>query len=61
MASVLPRASCPAATLFQPASGLTMTNLDDMARVSENGIDVRYFSTVEKAASWLTARPAAKA
>lgn len=38
-----------------------MTNLDDMARVSENGIDVRYFSTVEKAASWLTARPAAKA
>ena len=60
----LPRAAAAGLRLtaiVQPASGLAMTNLDDMARVSENGIDVRYFSTVEKAASWLTAPPAAKA
>jgi hypothetical protein len=47
--------------LVMPNSGLAMTNIDDVARVSENGIDVRYFSTVEKAAEWLTAPPAAKA
>jgi hypothetical protein len=38
-----------------------MTNIDELARMSENGIDVRHFSTVEKAARWLTAPPANKA
>jgi SpoIIAA-like len=60
----LPRAAAAGlrrTAIVQPASGLAMTNLDDMARVSENGIDVRYFSTVEKAAVWLTAPHATRA
>ena len=34
-------------------------NIDEMARVADNEIIFRYFSTVEKAAEWLTAAPAA--
>jgi hypothetical protein len=58
----LPRAAAAGlrlTALVMPKSGLAMTNIDDMARVSENGIDVRYFSTVAKAAEWLTSPPAA--
>jgi stage II sporulation SpoAA-like protein len=56
----LPRAAAAGlrlAALVMPESGLAMMNIDDVARVSENGIDVRYFSTVEEAAAWLTEPP----
>jgi len=32
-----------------------MVSIDDMAKVADNAIDVRYFSTVEKARHWLAA------
>ena len=57
----LPRAAAAGlrlTALVMPNSGLAMTNIDDMERVSDNGIDFRYFSTVERAAEWLTAPPA---
>jgi hypothetical protein len=57
----LPRAAAAGlklAAIVQPTSAVAMTNIDDVARVSENGIDVRFFSTVEKAARWLTGPPA---
>jgi hypothetical protein len=57
----LPRAAAAGlrlAAIVQPTSGVAKTNVDDVARVSENGIDVRFFSTVEKAAEWLTDPPA---
>jgi hypothetical protein len=57
----LPRAAAAGlrlAAIVMPTSAVAMTNIDDVARVSENGIDVRFFSTVEKAAAWLTGPPA---
>ncbi len=56
----LPRAAAAGlrlAAIVMPTSAVAMTNIDDVARVSENGIDVRFFSTVEKAAAWLTGPP----
>jgi hypothetical protein len=56
----LPRAASAGlrlAAIVMPTSAVAMTNIDDVARVSENGIDVRFFSTVEKAAAWLTSPP----
>jgi hypothetical protein len=56
----LPRAASAGlrlAAIVMPTSAVAMTNIDDAARVSENGIDVRFFSTVEKAAAWLTSPP----
>jgi len=53
----LPRAAAAGlklAAIVQPTSAVAMTNIDGVATVSENGIDVRFFSTVEKAARWLT-------
>jgi hypothetical protein len=53
----LPRAAAAGlrlAAIVTPTSAVAMTNIDNVARVSENGIDVRFFSTVEKAAEWLT-------
>jgi hypothetical protein len=58
----LPRAAAAGlrlAAIVQPTSAVAMSNVDDVARVSENGIDVRFFSTVERAAEWLTGPPAA--
>jgi len=52
--SWLPRAAAAGlklAAIVQPAS--------PTARVSENGIDVRFFATVEMAAEWLTSPRAA--
>jgi len=60
----LPRAAAAGlklAAIVQPTSAVAMTNIDDVARVSENGIDVRFFSTVEMAARWLTGPPATAA
>lgn len=54
----LPRAAAAGmrlAAVVLPTSAVTRTNVEDVARVSENGIDVRFFSTVEQAAEWLTA------
>lgn len=54
----LPRAAAAGmrlAAVVLPTSAVAMTNVDDVARVSENGIDVRFFSTVELAAEWLKA------
>jgi hypothetical protein len=47
----LPRAAAAGlrlAAIVTPISAVAMTNIDDVARVSENGIDVRFVSTVEK-------------
>ena len=59
----LPRAAAAGlklAAVVVPTSMVAMTNVEDVAKVSENGIDTRFFSTVEKAAEWLTAlRPVA--
>ncbi len=60
----LPRAAAAGlrlAAIVTPTSAVAMTNIDDVARVSEHGIDVRFFSTVEKAAEWLTGPPARSA
>ena len=60
----LPRAAAAGlklAAIVQPTSGVAMTNIDDVARVSDNGLDVRFFSTVEMAARWLTGPPASAA
>lgn len=43
------------AAIVIPRSGLAMMNIDDMAKAADNAIDVRYFSTVEKARQWLAA------
>lgn len=54
----LPRAAAAGmrlAAVVLPTSAVTMTNVEDVARVSENGIDVRFFSTVELASGWLKA------
>jgi hypothetical protein len=62
--SWLPRAAAAGlrvTALVMPPNGLAMTKLDDMAQPSNDRLDVRYFSTVEKAASWLTAPPPVKA
>jgi len=56
----LPRAAAAGlklAAIVQPSSAVAMTNIDAVAGVSENGIDVRFFSTVEMAARWLTGPP----
>jgi hypothetical protein len=45
--------------IVQPASGLATMNIDDMARVSDTEMGFRYFSTVERAAQWLTDPPTA--
>ena len=59
----LPRAAAAGlklAAVVLPVSMVAMTNVEDVARVSENGIDTRFFSTVEEAGEWLTAlRPVA--
>ena len=59
----LPRAAAAGlklAAVVLPTSMVAMTNVEDVAKVSENGIDTRFFSTVETAAAWLTApRPVA--
>jgi hypothetical protein len=47
----LPRAAAAGlrvAAIVTPISAVAMTNIDDVTRVSENGIDVRFVSTVEK-------------
>lgn len=57
----LPRAAAAGlrlAAIVMPTSAVAMTNVEDVARVAENGIDVRFFATVEKAAEWLTGPPA---
>jgi hypothetical protein len=40
--------------IVMPKSGAAMKNIDDMAKVAENEIVVRYFSSVEKARRWLS-------
>ncbi|HEX9097346.1 MAG TPA: hypothetical protein VF990_14755 [Candidatus Dormibacteraeota bacterium] len=59
----LPRAAAAGlklAAIVLPMSMVTMTNVEDVAKVAENGIDTRFFPTVEKAGEWLTApRPVA--
>lgn len=59
----LPRAAAAGlkrAAIVLPTSMVAMTNVEDVAKVSDNGIDTRFFATMEKAAEWLTAlRPAA--
>jgi hypothetical protein len=44
------------AAIVMPRSVKAMKNIDDMAKAAENGIEVRYFSTVEKARQWLSGR-----
>lgn len=59
----LPRAAAAGmrlAAVVVPRSMVAMTNVEDVAKVAENGIDTRFFSTVEEASEWLTAlRPVA--
>ena len=47
--------------VVQPASGVGAPRVDDMARAADNQVAIRYFSTVENAARWLTAPPATRA
>jgi hypothetical protein len=43
------------AAIVIPRSGRAMKNIDDMAKAAENEVDVKYFSSVEKARKWLAA------
>jgi hypothetical protein len=43
------------AAIVMPRSGAAMKNIDDMAKVAEGEVVVRYFSSVEKARRWLAA------
>ncbi|HEY8797820.1 MAG TPA: STAS/SEC14 domain-containing protein [Candidatus Dormibacteraeota bacterium] len=43
------------AAIVMPNSAAAKINLDDMASAAEDKIEVRYFSTVEKARQWLAA------
>jgi SpoIIAA-like len=55
---LLPRALAAGlrvAAIVIPTSAEAMMNIDDMAKAADNAIDVRYFSTVEKARQWLAA------
>ena len=55
---LLPRAleaGLRVAAIVIPTSAEAMMNIDDMAKAADNAIDVRYFSTVEKARQWLAA------
>lgn len=54
--NLLPRALAAGlrvAAIVMPNDAEAMMNIDDMAKVADNAIDVRYFSTVEKARQWL--------
>lgn len=56
--NLLPRAleaGLRVAAIVIPTSAEAMMNIDDMANAADNAIDVRYFSTVEKARQWLAA------
>jgi hypothetical protein len=43
------------AAIVIPKSGSAMKNIDDMAKAAEDEVEVRYFSSVEKARQWLRA------
>src|ERR1700692_3510027 len=43
------------AAIVVPRSGTAMKNIDDMAKAAEDEVEVRYFSSVEKARQWLSA------
>ena len=43
------------AAIVMPRSGAAMKNIDDMAKVAEGEVVVRYFSSVENARRWLAA------
>ena len=45
------------AAIVMPRSGAAMKNIDDMAKVAEGEVVVRYFSSVENARRWLAASP----
>ena len=45
------------AAIVMPRSGAAMKNIDDMAKVAEGEVVVRYFSSVEKARRWLAVSP----
>jgi len=56
--NLLPRALAAGlrvAAIVMPNDAEAMMNIDDMAKVADDEIDVRYFSTVEKAREWLAA------
>jgi hypothetical protein len=56
--NLLPRALAAGlrvAAIVIPRDAEAMMNIDDMAKVADDEIDVRYFSTVEKAREWLAA------
>ena len=48
------KAGLRVAAIVMPHSAAAMVNIDDTAKAAENAIDVRYFSTVEKARQWLS-------
>ncbi len=55
---LLPRALAAGlrvAAIVVPKSAEAMMDIDDVARAADNEIDVRYFSTAEKAQEWLAA------
>ena len=56
--NLLPRALAAGlrvAAIVIPRDAEAMMNIDDMAKAADDEIDVRYFSTVEKAREWLAA------
>ena len=56
--NLLPRALAAGlrvAAIVVPKNAEAMMNTDDMAKAADEEIDVRYFSTVEKAREWLAA------
>lgn len=55
--NLLPRALAAGlrvAAIVMPRDAEAMMNIDDMAKAADDEIDVRYFSTVEKAREWLS-------
>jgi len=55
--NLLPRALAAGlrvAAIVIPRDAEAMMNIDDMAKAADDEIDVRYFSTVEKAREWLS-------
>jgi len=57
--NLLPRALAAGlrvAAIVIPRDAEAMMNIDDMAKAADHEIDVRYFSTVEKAREWLSQR-----
>ena len=55
--NLLPRALAAGlrvAAIVVPKNAEAMMNIDDMAKAADEEIDVRYFSTVEKAREWLS-------